>query len=312
MTKVSVLITSYNNAEFLDQRIRSVLGQTYSDFEIIILDDASTDNSRDIIENYRDHPKVFYINYDKKNSGSPFGQWKNGIRLARGEWIWIAESDDWCESNFLEELMSMATLDDKIVLCYCQSVIVGDKHKILGETKAEYLEEVLDGSLFIKKKMLMINDIMNVSMAIFKKDAFNEIPEEYESMKYCGDWLFWIYISLKGKVYISGKYLNYFRRHAGNVTSEAIRQGLDFIEGRKIFSIICENVELSETEVTENLQQKVNYYFERRSLFADKIIDKNVVASLVSVSPLAKDIISKKIKTERIGNFKSYLKRIFS
>lgn len=91
---VSVIIPNYCHARFLNQRIDSVLNQTYSDYEVIILDDCSTDNSREIIESYRNHPKISHIVYNEKNSGSTFIQWEKGFELARGEYIWIAESDD--------------------------------------------------------------------------------------------------------------------------------------------------------------------------------------------------------------------------
>src|SRR5690348_1753899 len=105
MPKVSVIIPNYNHAQYLNQRIDSVLKQTYSDFEVIILDDYSIDNSRDIIEQYRTNKKVSAIIYNEINSGNPFQQWDKGIQLAQGEYIWFAESDDWCELNLLETVM---------------------------------------------------------------------------------------------------------------------------------------------------------------------------------------------------------------
>ena len=87
MSFVSVIIPNYNHAPFLKERIDSVLQQTYTDFEVIILDDCSTDNSKEIIETYRMHPKVVHIEYNVVNSGSTFKQWKKGIDLTKGEWI---------------------------------------------------------------------------------------------------------------------------------------------------------------------------------------------------------------------------------
>src|SRR6187431_17527 len=98
LPKVSVIIPNYNHADFLMQRIVSILNQTYQDFELIILDDCSSDKSREIIEHYRTHPKVSHIVYNAENSGSTFKQWKLGLDYAKGDWIWIAESDDYCEN----------------------------------------------------------------------------------------------------------------------------------------------------------------------------------------------------------------------
>ncbi|MFM7595916.1 MAG: glycosyltransferase family 2 protein [Flavobacteriales bacterium] len=93
-TLVSVIIPNYNHAPFLKERIDSVLNQSYSHVEVILLDDCSSDNSREIIEEYRRNEKVKHIVYNQKNSGNTFIQWQKGVELALGEWVWIAESDD--------------------------------------------------------------------------------------------------------------------------------------------------------------------------------------------------------------------------
>ncbi len=98
---VSVIIPNYNHAPFLKERIDSVINQHYDNFEVIILDDCSKDNSREVIEQYRNHPKVKHIIYNEANSGSTFIQWHKGFRLAEGEYIWIAESDDVADLDFL-------------------------------------------------------------------------------------------------------------------------------------------------------------------------------------------------------------------
>src|SRR6478609_3462038 len=103
MVEVSVILPNYNHENYLKERIDSILQQTYRDFELIILDDHSSDNSKQIIELYRSNAKVSFIEYNSHNSGSPFRQWAKGIQLARGSYIWIAESDDSCEPAFLEE-----------------------------------------------------------------------------------------------------------------------------------------------------------------------------------------------------------------
>ena len=95
--KVSVIIPNYNHAKFLKQRIDTVINQTYRDFEIIIIDDCSTDNSREIIEEYASRYHFISGYFNTSNSGSPFTQWDSGVNKAKGEFIWIAESDDFAE-----------------------------------------------------------------------------------------------------------------------------------------------------------------------------------------------------------------------
>ena len=98
---VSVIIPNFNHAPYLEQRLESVFNQTYQNFEVIILDDHSTDNSMEIIMRYKDNPHVSHIIENDINSGKVFKQWNKGFHLAKGELIWIAESDDFCELNML-------------------------------------------------------------------------------------------------------------------------------------------------------------------------------------------------------------------
>ena len=86
--QVSVIVPNYNHAPYLRQRIDSILAQTYQDFELILLDDSSTDKSEEVLLSYKDHPKVISLIINKQNSGSTFKQWDKGIELAKGEYIW--------------------------------------------------------------------------------------------------------------------------------------------------------------------------------------------------------------------------------
>jgi glycosyltransferase involved in cell wall biosynthesis len=109
MKNVTVIIPNYNHAPYLEQRIQSVLDQSYQDFEMILLDDYSTDSSKEIINKYVGNDKIAHVFFNEKNSGSPFGLWKYGIEKASGKYIWIAESDDWAEGNHLEPCQKWGT-----------------------------------------------------------------------------------------------------------------------------------------------------------------------------------------------------------
>lgn len=123
---VSVIIPNYNHARFLDQRLQSVLNQTYRNIEVIILDDCSTDNSLEVIEKYRSDARIADVIVNEKNSGNTFLQWDKGIHLAQGELVWIAESDDYCELNMLEELVKAYYKKRGTVLAYSTSEYVGE------------------------------------------------------------------------------------------------------------------------------------------------------------------------------------------
>ena len=132
MAIVSVIVPNYNHGQFLKQRIDSILDQTYQ--ELILLDDASSDNSRDIIESYRGNDHISHIVYNVNNGGTPFKQWDKGIELARGEWIWIAESDDFADVHFLEVLMETVRKYPEVGFAFSSTFFVVSNGKIIGQS----------------------------------------------------------------------------------------------------------------------------------------------------------------------------------
>ena len=235
---VSVIIPNYNHAPYLVQRFETVLFQTYRNFEIIVLDDCSTDNSRGIIEQYRAHKQVVQVVYNDANSGSTFRQWLKGIELSKGEYVWIAESDDWCEPSFLETVLSGMLQQEDCVIGYCQSYCIEEPDKIRWQSKYPRLTDYLEGRAFIEKNMLTNTAIFNASMAVWKKEQFSLVSREFTRYRFCGDWLFWIELCMHGGVFISGKALNYFRRHGGDVSNLSYSGGEGLVEEFALFTLL--------------------------------------------------------------------------
>ena len=233
MPLVSVIVPNYNHAPYLRQRLDSIYNQTFQDFEVIILDDCSTDNSKEIIEEYRNRQQTSHIVYNEFNSGSPFKQWAKGFDLAQGEYIWIAESDDWAEINFLEIMVDALNQDFNSVFAFC------DMFMVFPEKTIEYhfskKSKNFNGIKFIKTKQLYENNIINASAVVFRKKILSFIPSDYQAFKGSGDYMFWSYISEHGTIFYEHNLLNYFRRHPLNTTKKNNFQGLTFQEGHKIF-----------------------------------------------------------------------------
>jgi glycosyltransferase involved in cell wall biosynthesis len=214
MPKVSVIIPNYNHEKYLERRIESVLNQTYQDFEVIILDDFSTDNSKTIIEQYRGNPLVSHIVFNDKNSGSTFRQWEKGINLAVGEYIWIAESDDWCELNLLEQLMCKYELYSNLGIVYCNSlsynVETGEKSK--GHPHNRQIGDFHNsGIVEINKYLLYSNVIPNASAVVFRKSIYEAVNRVNLEMRLCGDWDLWIRMLQISDIYFVSEQLNYFQ-----------------------------------------------------------------------------------------------------
>lgn len=235
---VSVIIPNFNHAQYLNRRIKSVLSQTYSNFEVILLDDFSNDNSGAIIESYRSDQRFSHIIYNEVNSGNTFLQWSKGISLSKGEYVWIAESDDWCEPSFLENIIFGMLQNKNCVVGYCQSYYVKGENEIIWQSSHTSLSEFIGGTEFISKYMMSNTAIYNASMAVWKKDTFEKISDGFLQFKLCGDWLFWIELCRYGDVFISGKLLNYFRKHDGSASESGIKSGENLVQELEMFSFL--------------------------------------------------------------------------
>lgn len=287
MPKVSVIIPNFNHAAYLQQRIKSVLNQTYQDFEIILLDDCSTDNSRDVIEHFRNNEKISHIVYNKVNSGNPFIQWDKGIQLATGNYIWIAESDDWCESSLLENILHGLENKSNCVVGYCQSYCVTDDNKIRFQSNHSKLEEYVNGKSFIKKYLVPKNPIFNASMAVWKKDVYNNVSKDYINYKLIGDYCFWIEICAFGDVFICGKLLNYFRNHDKNVSTGTVKSGLSFTEQIPFYKSLFDKKIIAQPEYRQALRTAyVQYRFNKKHMTAQTALAVRKLFSEYSNSDL--------------------------
>lgn len=234
---ISIIIPNYNHAKFLKQRIDSVLNQTYKNFELILLDDHSTDNSKDILLSYKDNPQVSHIILNEENSGSPFKQWHKGFSVATGDFIWIAESDDYCDNIFLEKVISLINKYDSVSIVYTSSHLVDATNHFIRKEKT-HGTKIYSGKSFISGHLVFGNTIMNASSAVFSKKALQNIKNDYMSFKAVGDYLFWIYLAEQGNVVWIKDAYNYFRQHKNKVTPNAVKSGLTFIEDLKIFDYL--------------------------------------------------------------------------
>jgi glycosyltransferase involved in cell wall biosynthesis len=264
MPKVSVIIPNYNHARFLEQRIQSILDQTYQDFEIIYLDDCSTDNSNEVFAKFADNPRFRAI-YNQTNSGSPFKQWNKGIKHANGEYIWLAEADDYAEPKFLETLVPLLDDNPQVGLVYCQSWRVDEignithtlKHWTDNLSKEHWHNNFVNSGLDECTKYLVFqNTISNASAVLVRRKLYEEIGYADESMTFCGDWITWVKLLLISDLAFIAKPLNYFRFHTSSVSSKSISNGIYVYEKSQIINFINQHVNLPR-QTLETVSEKV-------------------------------------------------------
>ncbi len=258
MPTVSVIVPNYNHGRFLQQRIESVLRQTYQDFELVLLDDCSTDQSRAVLSQYVGDPRV-RSEFNKSNSGSAFRQWNRGVRLARGKYVWIAESDDYADEKLLERLVGILDRDDTVAYAYCRSwQITADGrregfHDEYGPYKgprgwdADYF---VDGHQECRDYFLFMTPVSNASAAVFRKSAYDSVGGADESMILCGDGKLWAAIALTGRVAYVSDPLNYYRLHDTTLRVSTARRSVGVIEGLQNVRWMLDRLDLSEAEIT--------------------------------------------------------------
>lgn len=236
---VSVVIPNYNYARYLQARIESVLNQTFTDFELILLDDVSTDDSVQVLHQYKDNEHVSQIVVNEQNSGTPFKQWMKGISLARGKYVWIAEADDLAEPDFLMRCVNLAEQHEDFSFCYVGSLLIDSEGNLIPKKdvnkwgkREKKREAYFDGKSFAAHNLYWRNYVLNASGVLFRREyALNLGDTSFMDMRYCGDWLFWFWMSMQGGVGEIYCNLNYFRQHTAKVTVSSARSGGGVREG---------------------------------------------------------------------------------
>lgn len=230
--KVSVIIPNYNYSRYLDERFRSILSQTYRHYELIFLDDASTDDSLDLVrEKYT--PYISQIQVNQINTGSPFVQWNKGVHLSQGEYIWIAEADDTCSPDFLERAVDILRQNPSVGLVYCHTLPVDTNGHILDENFYQNYVADLDpyrwtrdfqnrGEDEVQDYVALKNTITNVSGVLFRRSAYIQAGYAPETMRMCGDWMFYAQILRHADIAYISTPLNFHRQHPAKQTTNSV------------------------------------------------------------------------------------------
>jgi len=211
---VSVIIPTYNYEQYLARTIKSVLKQTYKNIEIIICDDGSTDNTREIIKKFKHHKKIRC--YYQSNQG-PASARNLGIKKAKGEFIAFLDSDDYWLPKKIEKQLKIFTKNKQIGLVYCFHYWVNEKGKITGKKKKSYRgdiwQDLLQGNLVVGSS----------SATVVKKECFDKIGLFDESLKSCEDWDMWLRIARVYQIDLIPELLVKITQHQGQLGNKKLK-----------------------------------------------------------------------------------------
>jgi glycosyltransferase involved in cell wall biosynthesis/outer membrane murein-binding lipoprotein Lpp len=228
--KVSIIVPNYNHKLYLKQRLDSIFAQTYDNYEVLLLDDCSTDDSRKVLLRYaKAHKDKVRVFFNDENSGSVFAQWQLGIAHATGDLIWIAESDDYCDPDFLEKLVSRFS-DESVMLAYAYPRFVDEKGNDLDFTYEVYVADLSQSKWEqsyvetahkeVSCALGIKNTIPNVSCALFRRISNTLFDYDHlKAFRVCGDWIFYLSIIRGGRIAFVRDTQSYYRFHAKNTSS---------------------------------------------------------------------------------------------
>jgi len=184
---VSVVISTYNRAHLVERAIRSVLNQTYRDFELIVVDDASSDNTREVVDNFHNE-RIRYMRHDD-NKGAPEAR-NTGIKNAGGRYIaFLDDDDEWLPNKLEKQVAKMEEVPGEVGLIYSGWEIRESEGEIIhGRYYPQFKGDV-------SEKLLMGPLVGSVSKVLVKKECFDKVGLFDESLKSCQDWDMWKRIS---------------------------------------------------------------------------------------------------------------------
>ncbi len=229
---------------------------------------------------------------NERNSGSTFQQWIKGLKLATGDLIWIAESDDSSHPEFLERLVPQFYESD-VALAYCQSALIGPNGERLSDNFLGHTDDISDsrwrhaysvrGTVEAAEALSLKNTIPNASAVMFRRPGDIEFGKELESLRFAGDWLFYAMLVRSGKISYLPEALNYYRRHERTVTHQSIREETHPRETLLVKAKIFETFNLPANTIARSLGWSILEYNQLSDRFSLRrpVFTANLHLSLV-------------------------------
>jgi len=238
---VSIVFTSYNHAEFLKQALDGLVNQSYSNIEIIIIDDCSTDGSQEILKEYQSIENIKLI-LKEENSGSYVLASNFGATFAKGDYILFAQCDDFSELNQIELLIKSAGENPSCGVIFSSSNLVDEKGIVFSndyEGREKKFKKLVDRTPIISGEVmtsfLTFSCVLpNLSAALIQHDLFKKVKGLSDSFIVVSDWEFWLNLSKSTNFYYVRSPLNNFRQHETTIRS-SVKMKVQILEIEKMF-----------------------------------------------------------------------------
>lgn len=220
---MSVIIPTYNHAKYLVDSISSVLSQTFTDFELIIVNDGSTDNTEEIVKQFEDK-RIVYV-YQKNQDA--YNAINNGIKLAKGQYIAILNDDDLYKCDKLKDSVKIMEDDREVQAVFSDFDFIDDSKKVFKVKKGAYDNwECLNEDTSFKGQNNILLDLLagnflgTTSNLICRKSVFDKIGY-FINIRYTHDYHFFLKLCSQCKVYFINKSLFQYRVNESNTLKKS-------------------------------------------------------------------------------------------
>jgi len=211
MILISVILTSFNGATrgYLGFAIESVLNQTYKEFELLIVDDGSSDSTKQFCEKYLSDDRVKYIYQDNKGLA---GARNTGIANSQGRYICFLDDDDVWKEDKLQKQVEFFEKNPNVGMIYTNLELIDEVGKIIG-----YQKHKANGDIY--KELFFENIIDAPSSCMIKKEVFEKVGNFKEWMKSAEDYELWFRIAKEYKIYSINEPLVEYRVHQNKMST---------------------------------------------------------------------------------------------
>ncbi len=260
---VSVVVASYNHAEYLEQRMDSLINQTYSNIEILVIDDCSTDNSVEILEKYASHAKVRLIVRERN------GGWvvvsNQGVEMSVGEFVIFANCDDACDPHMIERLVDAMRTNPTAGISYCRSLMIDDQGMLLGDDflirERAFRLRCHNDALLTQKEMsrFLLHScvIPNLSAALFRRRSYISCGGLTPEYRVCSDWDLFFKIAAHYDVAYVAQPLNEFRQHKTTIRNSTKER----ILYEEIMGLLLRQIGLLDLTFIERLKYRLRVMY---------------------------------------------------
>lgn len=206
---VSVCIPAYNNSATIENTIKSILGQTYRNIEIIVADDKSSDDTVAIVETLAQEDDRIKLYKNEQNLGMS-GNWNHCLSLCQGEYIKLICADDMIDSNAIEEEAKAMEANPTVSLVESDTRLVDVDGKPKGAFKRYYKKGLVNGKKLAKTSLILTDFFGAPVNNLIRKSALEKVGGFDTNITYILDFDLWIRLACVGDVYIIHKLLNSF------------------------------------------------------------------------------------------------------